>query len=228
MTTAEGLPLRSTNLPATVGARGGPFQHQKRAIQLRHTRAFDVATDDPMMASVAGRYAAALFDLASEENKISDVEADLGKFQALLDTSQDLTALVRSPLYSSDEQSSAVAKVAGAAGIGPLTINFLKLLARNRRLFAVSDMIKSFRTLSARGRDEVTAEVTSAVALSEDQLSELKATLKSTVGKDVQLATRVDPSLLGGLIVKVGSRMVDASLRTKLTNLRLNLKGVSG
>jgi F-type H+-transporting ATPase subunit delta len=181
-----------------------------------------------MMASVAGRYAAALFDLASEENKISDVEADLGKFQALLDTSQDLTALVRSPLYSSDEQSSAVAKVAGAAGIGPLTINFLKLLARNRRLFAVSDMIKSFRTLSARGRDEVTAEVTSAVALSEDQLSELKATLKSTVGKDVQLATRVDPSLLGGLIVKVGSRMVDASLRTKLTNLRLNLKGVSG
>jgi len=185
---------------------------------------FDVATDDPMMASVAGRYAAALFDLASDEKKVGDVEADLAKFQSLLDMSADLTNLVKSPLYSADEQSAAIEKLAAKAGIGPLTVNFLKLLIKNRRLFAISDMIKAYRALMARSRGEVTAEVTSAVALNEEQIEELKQTLKASVGKDVQLATRVDPSLLGGLIVKIGSRMVDSSLRTKLFNLRLSLK----
>lgn len=184
-----------------------------------------MATDDPMMASVAGRYAAALFDLANDENKVAEVEADLGKFQDLLDMSSDLTSLVRSPLYSSEEQSAALATLASKAGIGPLTINFLKLIAKNRRLFAVSDMIKAFRALVAKSRDEVTAEVTSAVALSDEQVAELKGALKASVGKDVQLATRVDPGLLGGLIVKIGSRMVDSSLRTKLSNLRLSLRG---
>ncbi|HRY07579.1 MAG TPA: F0F1 ATP synthase subunit delta [Hyphomicrobiaceae bacterium] len=183
-----------------------------------------MATDDPMMASVAGRYAAALFDLASDEKKVGDVEADLAKFQSLLDMSADLTNLVKSPLYSADEQSAAIEKLAAKAGIGPLTVNFLKLLIKNRRLFAISDMIKAYRALMARSRGEVTAEVTSAVALNEEQIEELKQTLKASVGKDVQLATRVDPSLLGGLIVKIGSRMVDSSLRTKLFNLRLSLK----
>jgi F-type H+-transporting ATPase subunit delta len=191
----------------------------------RRTRAFDVATDDPMMASVAGRYAAALFDLANDEKKVANVEGDLAKFQELLDMSSDLTSLVRSPLYSSDEQSTAIEKVAAKAEIGPLTINFLKLIAKNRRLFAVSDMIKAFRALVAKSRDEVTAEVTSAVALNNEQVAELRSALKASVGKDVKLATQVDPSLLGGLIVKIGSRMVDSSLRTKLSNLRLSLKG---
>jgi F-type H+-transporting ATPase subunit delta len=184
-----------------------------------------VATDDPMMASVAGRYAAALFDLANDEKKVANVEGDLAKFQELLDMSSDLTSLVRSPLYSSDEQSTAIEKVAAKAEIGPLTINFLKLIAKNRRLFAVSDMIKAFRALVAKSRDEVTAEVTSAVALNNEQVAELRSALKASVGKDVKLATQVDPSLLGGLIVKIGSRMVDSSLRTKLSNLRLSLKG---
>lgn len=184
-----------------------------------------MATDDPMMASVAGRYAAALFDLANDENKAADVESDLAKFQDLLDMSSDLTNLVRSPLYSAEEQSAAIEKLAAKAGIGQLTTNFLKLLSKNRRLFAISDMIRAYRALLAKSRGEVTAEVTSAVALDEDQLAELKQTLKASVGKDVQLATRVDPSLLGGLIVKIGSRMVDSSLRTKLFNLRVSLKG---
>jgi F-type H+-transporting ATPase subunit delta len=178
-----------------------------------------------MMASVAGRYAAALFDLANDEKKVADVEGDLGKFQELLDMSSDLTSLVRSPLYSSDEQSTAIEKVAAKVEIGPLTLNFLKLIAKNRRLFAVSDMIKAFHALVAKSRDEVTAEVTSAVALNNEQVAELKSALKASVGKDVKLATQVDPSLLGGLIVKIGSRMVDSSLRTKLSNLRLSLKG---
>lgn len=206
--------------------RTASIQIPKRASEKRRTRAFDVATDDPMMASVAGRYAAALFDLANDEKKVAEVEGDLAKFQDLLDMSSDLTSLVRSPLYSSDEQSAAIEQLASKAGIGSLTTNFLKLIAKNRRLFAVSDMIKAFRALVARSRDEVTAEVTSAVALSDEQVAELKSTLKASVGKDVQLATRVDPGLLGGLIVKIGSRMVDSSLRTKLTNLRLSLKGV--
>ncbi len=184
-----------------------------------------MATDDPMMASVAGRYAAALFDLAREDNRIAEVEADLAKVQGLLDMSRDLTSLVRSPLYSSDQQASALEKVAAKAGIGPVTINFLKLLAKNRRLFAVGDMIKAFRALVARSRGEVTAEVTSAVALTAEQIHELKSLLTASVGKDVQLATRVDSGLLGGLIVKIGSRMIDSSLKTKLSNLRLNLKG---
>lgn len=190
-------------------------------------RAFDVATDDPIMASVAGRYAAALFDLANDEKKVADIEGDLSKFQNFLDMSSDLTSLVRSPLYSAESQAAALETVAAKAGMNALTINFLKLLAKNRRLFVVSDVIKAFRALVAGSRDEVTAEVTSAAALSDAQIDELKQTLKATVGKDVQLATRVDPSLLGGLIVKIGSRMVDSSLRTKLSNLRLNLKGVS-
>lgn len=186
-----------------------------------------MATHDPMMASVAGRYAAALFDLANDEKKVADVESDLAKVQELLDMSADLSSLVRSPLYSADQQSAAIEKIAAKAGIGPLTVNFLKLLAKNRRLFAVSDMIKAYRVLMARSRGEVTAEVTSAVDLSEEQIAELKQALKASVGKDVQLATHVDPSLLGGLIVKIGSRMVDSSLRTKLSNLRLSLKGAS-
>lgn len=178
------------------------------------------------MATVAGRYAAALFDLAKEQNTVAEVEADLAKLQGLIDASDDFARLVRSPLYGVEEQSRAVEAVAGQAGIGGLTTNFLKLIARNRRLSAASDMARAFRTLAAQARGEVTAEVTSASQLDEAQLEALKATLKGSVGKDVQLATRVDPSLLGGLIVKIGSRMVDSSLRTKLANLRLGLKGV--
>lgn len=184
-----------------------------------------MATDDPMMASVAGRYAAALFDLANDEKKVAEVEADLGKFQSLLDMSDDLKRLVASPIYSSDEQLAAIEKIAAKAGIGALVANFLKVIARNRRLFVVGDMISAFRAIVARSRGEVTAEVTSAQALDEAQLGELRSTLKASVGKDVQLKTRVDPDLLGGLVVKIGSRMIDSSLRTKLSNLRLSLKG---
>lgn len=179
------------------------------------------------MATVAGRYAAALYDLANEQGQVAEVETDLAKLQGLIDESDDLKSLVRSPLYSVEEQSGAMEAVAGKAGLGPLVQNFLKLLARNRRLFAVSDMVKAFRALAAQSRGEVTAEVMSAGTLSDAQLEELKSALKASVGKDVQLAIRVDPGLLGGLIVKIGSRMIDSSLRTKLFNLRLSLKGTS-
>lgn len=177
-----------------------------------------------MMATVAGRYASALFDLAKDDGKLNEVEADLGNMQALLDMSEDLRRMVASPLYSTEEQSVTIAEVASKAGISPLTVNFLKLIASNRRLAALGDMIKSFRALAARARGEVSAEVASAVPLSDEQLAELRETLKASVGKEVQLATRVDPTLLGGLVVKIGSRMIDSSLRTKLANMRSGLR----
>jgi F-type H+-transporting ATPase subunit delta len=182
-----------------------------------------VATDN--VEGVAGRYAAALFELAKESAKVSEVEADLGKFQSLLDISDDLRRMVRSPVIPGEEQGKAIVALLQKAGIGGLAANFFKLIAENRRLFAAQDMIKAFLLLAAKERGEVTAEVTSAAALNDAQVTALKDTLKASVGKDVTLATKVDPSLLGGLIVKVGSRMIDSSLRTKLQNLKVSLSG---
>ena len=185
-----------------------------------------MATHDPMMATVAGRYAAALFDLANEQGQLREIEQDVLSLKAMLDDSEDLRRLVRSPVLSSDNQSRALAAVAEKASLGPLTINFLKLVARNRRLFVLQDMIKNFRLLAARHRGEVTADVTSAHALTDAQMTALKDTLRASIGgKDIQVNSRVDPNLLGGLIVKVGSRMIDSSIRTRLNNLKIAMKG---
>jgi len=183
-----------------------------------------VANEEPIMAGMAGRYAAALLDLAKEQGALAEVEGNLLNFQKLLDESEDLRRLVRSPVFSAEDQGRALSAVLDKAGIGGLSANFLKLLARNRRLFAVGDMIRSFKALCARERGEVPAEVTSAVPLDDAQVSALREQLKASVGKDVQLTTRVDPALLGGLVVKLGSRMIDSSLKTKLTGLRIALK----
>ena len=184
-----------------------------------------MATDNPVTAGVAGRYASALFELAQEQNRLDEVDRDLGTFQALLDQSSDLKRLVHSPAFAAEEQQRALGAVMDWASIGATTGNFLKVVARNRRLFAAEDMIKSFRSQLALHRGEVDGEVRSAIALSDEQLSALKARLKSTFGKDVRLDAKVDPSLLGGLVVKIGSRMFDSSLRTKLSNLKVVLKG---
>jgi F-type H+-transporting ATPase subunit delta len=185
-----------------------------------------VATDDTITGGVAGRYASALFDLAEEANQVRQVEKDLIALQSLLNESADLKRMVRSPVFSSDEQGRAIAAVAEKAGLVPLVVNFLKVLARNRRLFAVGNMIRKFLALAARQRGEVNAEVASAHPLTNEQLATLKETLRASAGKDVQLITRVDPTLLGGLIVKMGSRMIDSSLRTKLTSLKTAMKEV--
>jgi F-type H+-transporting ATPase subunit delta len=187
---------------------------------------FYVTTDEPMMASMAGRYAAALFDLAKEERQLPQVEADLKAFQAMLDESADLRRLVRSPVIASDDQAKGLDAVLAKAGASSLTANFFKLIARNRRLFAVADMMRDFRALLARERGEVSADVASAHALTPGQLNALKDALRVQIGKDVQVNTRVDPALLGGLVVKVGSRMIDSSLRTKLGNLKVAMKGL--
>jgi F-type H+-transporting ATPase subunit delta len=184
-----------------------------------------VASDDTNTQSVPGRYASALFDLAKEHKHVPAVEADLTRFATILDGSADLQRLVRSPVFSADEQGRALGAVLAKAGISGLAGNFLQLLARNRRLFAVSDMIKSYRAIAARDRGEVSAEVTSAQALSADQMNALRDQLKSSVGKDVSISAKVDPSLLGGLVVKIGSRMIDSSLKTKLSMLTVAMKG---
>ena len=177
------------------------------------------------MASVAGRYASALFELAIDEGKVAEVEGDLAKFQALSNESADFVQMIRSPVISSDDQEKALGTVLAKAGIGALTINFFKLLAKNRRLFAASDVVRDFQSLAARARGEVRAEVTAAAALTDTQVAGLKAALKTAVGKDVTLEQKVDPSILGGLIVKLGSRMVDNSLKTKLESMKFALKG---
>ena len=178
-----------------------------------------------MTTGVAERYASALFELAKEQGKHVQVEQDLASFQTILDSSEDLRRLVLSPVFTSDEQSKALATIAEKAGIGGLAANFLKVLARNRRLFATSDMIKNYRMIAARARGEVSAEVTSAHALTDAQMQALKDQLKAGVGKDVTIAAKVDPNLLGGLVVKVGSRMIDSSIRTKIEHLKVAMKG---
>lgn len=184
-----------------------------------------MATNDTIVEGVAGRYASALFDLASEGGKVADVESDLVAFQGLLEHSPDLVRLVRSPVIAAEDQSRAIAAILDKARIGGLAANFLKLVTSNRRLFSIQDIIKAYRALAARARGEVTAEVTSAVPLNDEQTASLKQTLKASVGKDVTLQARVDPGLLGGLVVKVGSRMINSSLKTKLQNLKVVLTG---
>jgi len=186
-----------------------------------------VTAQEQKATGMPGRYATALFELAQESNSVSQVSADLDAFSAMLDSSEDLTRLVRSPVFGASEQIAALDAVFAQAGIKSIAANFIKLTADNRRLFAIKSMIGAFRSLVAEARGEIAAEVVSAEKLSAAQLSKLKAELKTSVGSDVELATTVDPSILGGLVVRVGSRMVDNSLRTKLENLKVSMKGVS-
>ena len=175
---------------------------------------------------MAGRYATALFDLAREEKAIDAVKADLERFDALVAESADLNRLVRSPVFSADEQLQALSAVLERAGIGGLAAKFLKLVTANRRLFAVRDMVKAFRALVADNKGEATAQVTVAEQLKDEHLAALRSALKAVSGKDVDLAVTIDPSIIGGLVVKLGSRMVDSSLRTKLNSIKHAMKEV--
>ncbi len=157
---------------------------------------------------------------------MAQVESDLASFERMLAASPDLQRLVASPVFSSDEQEKAITAILARAGIKGLTGNFLRVVAQNRRLFAVPTMIRAFRAIAAERRGETTAEVTSAHPLTGEQEQELKAALKQVAGKDVAISVTVDPSILGGLIVKMGSRQIDTSLKTKLASLKLALKEV--
>jgi len=174
---------------------------------------------------MAGRYASALFELARDNKAVDAVKKDLDQFDALANGSADLNRLVRSPVFGADEQLKALSAILAKAGITGLAANFLRVITTNRRLFAVRDMIRAYRGLVARHKGEVTAEVTVAEKLNDKNLDALKSALKSvTGGKDIDLEVKVDPAIIGGLIVKVGSRMVDSSLRTKLNSIKFAMK----
>lgn len=181
-------------------------------------------TNEPIISGMAGRYATALFELARDEKSLDSVKADLDRFGQLVDGSEDLKRLVRSPVFSADEQQKALAAVLEKAKISGTVANFLLLVTHNRRLFAVRDMIKAFGQLVSQHKGETRAEVTVAEPLSDTHLNALKDALKSTTKKDVALDIHIDPSILGGLKVKLGSRMVDASLKTKLNSIKLAMK----
>ena len=175
---------------------------------------------------VAGRYATALFELALEAGAVDSISTDLQRFDALIDESSDLARLVRSPVFTADVQSKALAAVIERSGIDGLAAQFLKVVTSNRRLFAVRKIIKAYRALVARHKGEVTAHVTVAEPLSDAHRDEIRGTLAAVTGKDVRVDVKVDPSIIGGLVVKLGSRMVDSSLRTKLNGLKHAMKEV--
>jgi len=176
-------------------------------------------------ASLQGRYASALFDLASEKGLVTAVESDLDKLGDALRQSGDLTALIRNPRVSREAAAKAMEGVAGVLGLSDLTKNFIGVLAANRRLGALADVIRAFSTIAAAQRGEVNAEVTSAHPLTDPQLAQLAEKLKAREGKEIKLKANVDPEILGGLVVRIGSRQIDSSIRTRLNSLANAMKG---
>ena len=185
-----------------------------------------MAGEEPIISGMAGRYATALFELALDNKAVDAVKADLEGFDGLIAQNADLARLVRSPVFSAEQQTNALSAVMDKLGIGGLTAQFLKVVASNRRLFAVRDMVKAYRAMVARHHGEVTAQVTVAEPLSDAHRAAIKDTLNSITGKDVGLDVKVDPAIIGGLVVQLGSRMVDSSLRTKLNSIKHAMKEV--
>lgn len=186
----------------------------------------NVSQSGPQTSAVAQRYANSLYDLAVETKQLPQTEKDLTTIDNMLAESADLQRMVRSPVFSAEDQLNAMSALAAKAGIKGIVINFLSIVAQNRRLFVLQSMITAFRALAAEKRGEVSAEVTAAKALTAAEKKELEATLKGASGKAVTMNVTVDPAILGGLIVKIGSQQIDTSLRTKLNSLKLALKEV--
>lgn len=182
-------------------------------------------TSGGIQASLAGRYASALFGLARDERQIDAVGRSLDSLDRALADSPDLAALVASPMVSREEAGKALAAVGGSLKLDPITANFLGVLARNGRKSALKDIIRYFRRLAADHRGETTAEVVTAHPLKDDQVAALKAQLRSRAGRDVAIDPTVDPAILGGIKIKMGSQMIDASIQTKLNRLATAMKG---
>ncbi len=174
---------------------------------------------------LAGRYATAVFELAQDQKSVDAVAADFAGLKRAIQTSPDLARLVRSPAFSKEDQAKALKPVLEKMGVSPLTLKFILMLAAKRRLGALEGILSSYDRMVARLKGEVQAEVTSARALSPSETAELKSVLKSRLGREPRLETRVDPALLGGLVVKLGSRMIDSSIRTKLNGIRAAMRG---
>lgn len=182
------------------------------------------AVASPAVSGPALRYAEALFDLALNERALEAVEGDLKALSNAVEGSADFRAFLTSPVYDADDKARAIAAIAEKAGVSPLTRNFLGVVARNRRLFALESMIAAFRKRLADHRGEVTAEAIAAAPLNDEQTKRLRGEIERVVGKAVNLNVKVDRDLLGGMIVKVGSKMIDSSLKTKLNRLKSVMK----
>lgn len=178
------------------------------------------------MAGVAGRYASALFDLATEQKSVDATGAALSKLQGLIDGSADLQRLIRNPVFTADEQQRAISAVLAKAKISGLAGNFARLVASKRRLFALPGMISAYHQMVANSKGIVTAEVTLASAPSAKVVKDIETALKDVAGSSVSVDVKVDPAIIGGIVVKIGSKMVDASLKTKLNSMRLAMKEV--
>jgi F-type H+-transporting ATPase subunit delta len=180
--------------------------------------------DDSKASNVGGRYAQALFDLANEQNQLGPVEADLKSLKAMLADSRDLRVLLSSPAFGSEEKSKGLQAVAAAAQLSPTTRKFLGLLAANGRASLLASVITGFENLAAKARGAIAAEVVTAVPLTDAQAMGVAAALRQALGRDPEISTRVDPAILGGIRVKVGSRLFDASLKSKLDQMKFALK----
>lgn len=180
-----------------------------------------------VLSKIARPYGSALFDLASEAKAVEAVEADLDAVARLIESSDDFSRFLVSPTIATDVKSTALSSIIEKTNPHELVANTLRLVARNGRLFALSEIIAEYKRLAAESRNEVSAEVTSAAPLTKEQENELAAVLKDKIGKDVSLIANVDESLIGGLVVKVGSQMIDTSLKTKLSAMKIAMKGVS-
>ena len=176
--------------------------------------------------SIAGRYATAVYEIAKENNAVNAIEDDIAALQAAISDSEDFRALISSPVYTRDEQAGAISALAAKMGLSETMANTLSLMAQKRRLFVVPQLLATLREVIAEAKGEVTADVVSAKALTKAQSDKLAKTLKASTGKDVTLNATVDESLIGGLVVKVGSRMIDTSIRSKLNSLQNAMKEV--
>jgi len=184
-----------------------------------------VETSGGIRASLAGRYASALFDLARDQRQIESVGKSLDALNQALVDSKDFSELVSSPLVSREEAGRAFAAIAPQLSLDPITANFLGVLARNGRKGQLQGVIRAFRRLASEHRGETTAEVVTARPLNDDQLGQLRQQLRTRAGRDVNIDATVDPNILGGIVVKLGSQQIDASIRTKLNRLAQAMKG---
>jgi F-type H+-transporting ATPase subunit delta len=186
-----------------------------------------VLHEETIVSGMTGRYASALHSLASDRSQTDSVRKALATFRRLIDESEDLRRLVRNPMFSAQDQLKALTPILARAGIDGVAADFIKLVTSKRRLFAIADMIDGFNKLDDAEKGVTRAEITVAQPLTAGQIDALETTLQEiTGGKSVEIVTKIDPALIGGLVVKLGSRMMDSSLRTKLASIRTRMKEV--
>ena len=197
---------------------------RQHGLSQRLTERVDVTEPAGISTGIAGRYATAIFELIREDGGLETLERDVGTIEALLRDSKDFCAMIGSPIYSREAQERAIAAVAGHVGLSNTMTKTLRLMASKRRLFVLPQLAAELRRRIAEERGEITAQVTAAQPLSEDQRRRLSETLKGAVGREVKLNVAVDPGLIGGLVLRVGSRMIDTSIRSKLAALQNTMK----